>query len=189
MIIIKKMKKIVSLMCVLLLLCGCAKETSKNEDAKSYSNGKCVVFYPDNERIREYAESLCEDSEENVIDYRVIPAGDFDLVSYPDGLSFYTEKDHSDPVLEVRDRLDILSSELRYQMRKDGIDEAYTSGFFIDTAKDTIEVSDVTVRIDNDDLCFYFPGYDYEVKLPMSLGQQIVGRSFGMNDTGYVKRR
>ncbi|MBR5754351.1 MAG: polysaccharide deacetylase family protein, partial [Erysipelotrichaceae bacterium] len=184
-------KKIISLISVLMIvLSGCAgRKTSRHEDALMYENGECVVFYPDNENIKKYAESLCSDKEDRKIDYKVKEAGDFYIVSYPDGLNFYTEKDYSDPDLSVRNDLDILSDELRYQMRESGIDEAYTSRFFLNTAKDALNVHDISVRVNGEDMYFYFPDYDYEVVLPIELGQRITERNFGRNDAEYVKRR
>ena len=59
---------------LLLLLWGCkgAELESVNEGAQRYKNGKCVVFYPENnETIKAYAEGLCQDKEEAVFDYVV----------------------------------------------------------------------------------------------------------------------
>lgn len=175
-------------MAMMLLLCSCTA-ASKNSGAIRYQNDSCVVFYPDNDTIKEYARSLCEDGQDRTIDFDVVKKGDFRLVSYPNGLSFFTEEDYSDPLLEVKEGKDILSSELRYQMKKDDIDLAYTSGFILDTREDVLNTDDVTVRMDNDRLLFYFPQYDYEVDLSLSLGQSIVGRDFGLDRIEYQKKR
>ena len=173
---------------VLLTLTSC-KGSSQNEGALRYKNGGCIAYYPDNKTIKEYAKKLCETRDKQIYDFTVKKMGDFLLVSYEDGLSFYTENDFKDLSLEVKDNLDILSNELRYQMKKDNIDMAYTTDFILATSKDKLDPSKIDVSLDNDDLVFYFEEYDYGVKIPLVVGQQIVGRNFGFEEAEYIYRR
>ena len=119
----------------------------------------------------------------------MIRQGDFLRIDYKEGKSFYTEKDFSDVVLSVRGGLDILSDDLRYQMRKDGIDLAYTAGFMRDTAEERLDTKDVSIRRSDDQLLIYFPQFQYELMEPLSYGRQICGRDFGFTDDTYRKHR
>lgn len=180
-------KKIILLIIVLLLFTSCKQ--SNNSKAKSYRNDKCMVFYPDNDQIKEYAVSLCEDGQDETIDFKVSAQGEFNLVSYENGLSFFTEKDFSIPELNVKDHLDILSSEARYQMKKDNLDVAYTSRFLLDTDMDRIGYLNIEADVDDDNLGFYFTDYNYTVKIPIEIAQRIVQRDFGYKNVEYSKRR
>lgn len=177
------MKKI--LIIVLLLLCsGCQKVESNNENALVYKNGKCIAFYPDNDSIKEFVKNRCEDKQEKILDYKVDTLGDFYIVSY-DEQEFLTEKDFSDVKLTIEDRLDIVSNALRYQMKKDDIDLAYTSKFMIDTDVENLDVSNVIIRKDNNDLLMYFPKFGYQLVLDLAYGQQVVKRDFNVQSKEY----
>ena len=179
------MKRLIIIFILLFFVCACEKVESRNENALSYRNGKCLVFYPDNnEQIKTYAQSLCEDKEKRVIDYSISNIGEFYLVSYDDN-SFYTEKDFSEIELKIVDRLDIVSNILRYQMKIDDIDLAYTSKFWIDTDENNIDVSDVIIRKEDNNLLMYFPKYGYQVVLDLCYGQDIIGRDFGVKKEEY----
>lgn len=171
---------------LLLVFCvSCDSTKSSNENAHKYKNGKCVAFYPDNNSIYEYVKNECSDSKERVIDYKVESLGDFYLIKY-DNREFITEKDFSDLNLKIVDRLDIVSNALRYQMKKDDIDLAYTSNFMIDTDKDNLDVSNVIIRKKDNDLLMYFPKFGYQLVMDLAYGQEIVGRDFGVEPKEYV---
>jgi peptidoglycan/xylan/chitin deacetylase (PgdA/CDA1 family) len=184
------MKKIIVLILCLIIMTGCMPE-SKHEDATFYQNGKCVAFYPlNNERIEEYAKSLCEDPKERKhIDYEIEEVGEFLKVIYPDRY-FYTGKYYEEIELEVKDHVDILANYLRYRMKKDDLDIAYTSQFILDTNEDTLDVSDVKISFLEDGILhFYFPQFDYDLIMSLDYAQQIVKRDFGVEDKVYEKRR
>ena len=187
---INMVKKIIVLLTCMIILAGCMPK-SKHEDADFYKDGKCVVFYPlNNSEIEEYAKSLCTDpNEKKHIDYELEEVGDFLKIIYPDKY-FYTEKYFEKIKLEVKDHVDILADSLRYQMKKDDLDVAYTSQFILDTKEDTLDYSDVKISFTEDDqLHFYFPQYDYDLIMPLEYAQQIVKRNFGVEDKAYEKRR
>lgn len=180
-------KKIFLLIIIALLFTSC--HGSNNKKAKSYRNDKCLVYYPNNQQIKEYAISLCQDGQKDKIDYLVKDQGDFKLITYENGLSFFTENDFSEVKLNVVDNLDILTNEIRYQMKKSDLDIAYTSNFIIETEPDNLDPDKIKVIIDNDNLGFYFEEYDYTVKIPIEIGQSIVKRDFGYQQIEYVKKR
>lgn len=177
------MKKILIIL-ILLICVGCQKVESVNEGAQKYKNGKCIAFYPDNNSIFEYVKSKCADKKEKIIDYKLDKLGEFVLVKYDDH-DFLVEKDYGDVKLNIVDRIDVVSNALRYQMKKDDIDLAYTSKFLYETYKDNLDVSNVMIRKDNDNLLMYFPKYGYQLVMDLAYGQDIVGRDFGYERKEY----
>ena len=179
---VKPLRLFSRLFLVLLLLCGCAPE-SANEDAERYRNGKCVVFYPPgNEEIKGYAEHLCESGEELVFDYVRERRGDLFIMSYGDGKEFYINEDNSKLELKVRSGAGLLSRMLRYEMKKDGLDRAYTSSFWIDTMKENIDLSHVSLELGEDDFTLYCKDFDYRLTLPMGYLKAFTGKNAGVTD-------
>jgi len=128
------MLKRLALISVFLLMFSSCMPESKHEDADYFKNGSCVAFYPlNNDEIKSYAESLCADAGKRTkIDYEIEEVGDFWKIIYPEKF-FYTEKYYEKLNLELRDHVDILSNYLRYEMKKDDLDVAYTSKFMLET--------------------------------------------------------
>lgn len=166
----------------LLLLCGCAPK-SANEGAERYKNGKCVVFYPpNNEQIKAYAESLCENKEEAVFDYVREKRGDFFVLSYMDGKEFYVNEDDSEVKLQVKDGSGLLSRMLRYEMKKEGIDRAYTSSFWEETMKENIDLRHVDVELKEESFVLVCRDFGYSLELPLGYLKAFTGKSFGGQD-------
>ena len=165
-----------------LFLCGCAPE-SANEGALRHRNGKCTVFYPEgNEEIRVYAEHLCESGEETIYDYVRERRGDFFVLSYMDGKEFYVNEDNSEVQLKVKGGTGLLSRMLRYEMKKDGIDRAYTSSFWEETMKENIDLSHIEVELREDSFVLFCKDFDYSLELPTGYLKAFTGKSFGGKD-------
>lgn len=169
-------KLLVVIMCAMILLLGglvtyalMPRVKSINENANRYNNGSCIAFYPDGELGRDVAKSLCESEEEAVYDYRLDKYGNYYLVSYDSGLKYYMEENGR--ALKVRkmdsDGKKVLSDYLRYSMKKDELDIAYTSAFLNDTYYENLDISDLSYEVDGDNLKAYFPKYDYTVSIPL----------------------
>ena len=171
---------------MLLMLAGCAGSGHRN--ARKYENGKCIVYYPDHDRIRDYAKSLCASGEESVHDYTEKKNGDFLVISYEDSKSFYLTKDRKDPQLSIIDR-QIVSDQLRNMMKKDGMDIAYTSGFMLETAADKLPIETYSVSAEDGHLCIYVPEYDYTLKIPLCYAAAVTGKDFGIMTQTYKKHR
>ena len=176
-------QKTVILFFAFLLFClnGCAR--SANENAMKYRNGRCIVFYPpENETIKEYAMSLCEDKEERVYDYRIEKAGDYLKITY-DGLKyFYIGEDLNDLILNITDGRQMLSDMLRYEMKKSEIDAAYTTQFWHDSDKDNLVLDDIEVKLEEDHLDLYFKDFDYTLVLPLGYLKMLTGKDLGFNE-------
>lgn len=165
---------------------------SIHEDAQVYKTKTCLAFYPDSETGKENAKNICDKAEKNAIyDYALIPYGDYYLVSYIDGTKYYVDKNYNDLVISSisDDGKQIVSDYLRYSMKKDEIDEAYTYDFLNDTFYTNIDLSDCTYSVNGEDLVVYFPKYDYSVNIPLKYMQEPCGINLGYSNEDYVKPR
>ena len=178
--------KCLLLILMLCMLAGCAG--SRHRHARRYENGKCIVYHPDNERIQDYARSLCAGKEEAVHDYTEKKSGDFVVISYEDGKSFYLTRDYKEPQLEIIDK-EIVADQLRYGMKKDGIDLAYTSAFMLETAADQLSFDNYSVSAEDGHLLVYVPEYDYTVRIPLCYASAVTGKDFGIMTQTYMKHR
>lgn len=140
---------------------------SANSNAAKYHYGKCVVYYPKGELGKEYAKTLCTSKDKMVIDYKDESFGDFHHIIY-DGLDYYTSKDYKEPKLSgIKDEREIVSAYLRYCMKKDNIDLAYTSDFLLNSSPENIDLSEVEYElIAKDEIGAYFKQYDYQARIP-----------------------
>lgn len=167
---------------MILFVCGCEPEVvynSINEDANQYKNKGCIIFYPNNKRIEEYALNYCESDNEEVIDYSVEKVGDFIKVTYPKGDYFILNKDYSDIKLQIIDKK-MLSELFIYEMKKSEKDVAYTSEFLKDNHYSNIDVNDFDVIFENDKVTIKSLKYDYSFDLDMGYTKQLLGVDFGI---------
>ncbi len=165
---------------------------SIHDDALTYKTKTCLAFYPPNEKGKDIVKDICDKSIENsVIDYALIPSGDYYLVSYFDGTEYYVDHNYNDLVIDQvnDDGKKIISDYLRYQMKKDEIDEAYTYDFLNETYYENIDISDVTYSVKGANLVCHFPKYSYDVKVPLKYMQDACGINLGYNSEQYVKPR
>lgn len=182
-----KEKKIVLMILILLLLMGCGGKKIR-KDACKHQDGKCVVYYPNNEKIRDYAMGLCENEEEATHDFEVKELGDFLCIVYDTGKTFYLTKDYKDPDLSIIDR-EIVSDQLRYAMKADGLDIAYTSRFILDTAPDRLPIEEYTLNVEDGYLKIYVSQYDYTLNVPLAYASAVTGKNFGIMTETYHKHR
>lgn len=161
-------------MVFLLLLTGCAK--SANKDAEKYRNGKCVAFYlPESQAAKVYAEDLCTDGKERIFDYVIEKAGDIYRISYMDGNVIYVNEDMSDLKVKITDGNEMLSDMLRYEMKEKGIDEAYTSAFWLNSAPEALDLTHIEAEIEDEALFLHFRDFDYTLKLPLGYMRKLSG--------------
>ncbi len=174
-------KMIISLLTVFMIfaLSGCAR--SDNENAEKYRNGKCVVFYPSgNETIKEYAMNLCQDGvEERFYDYVKEKAGDYYSITYNNGRYFYVNEDQSQLDLKVINNTKMLSDMLRYEMKKDELDKAYTARFWKDSDSEALDLQKIDVSLQDDHLELYFRDFDYTLKLSLGYLETFTGKDLG----------
>lgn len=164
---------------------------SVNEDAKKYQTRSCLVFYPKNENGKEIAKNICKDAPKNSIyDYALVPYGDFYLVEYGNEYSYYINKETTEPLkiesISENSKV-IISDYLRYEMKKDEIDEAYTLDFIEKTRPRNLYFDANESKIKGKYFTIYFSEFDYEVKIPLKYMQKELGINLGYNDENYVK--
>ena len=155
-----------------------------NKDSIKYKNGKCVIYYPNNEVIKEYALNRCLDKQKNKIDYIVSDFGDFISINYDDK-SFILNKDYSDIELDVVNK-DVFISELRYQLRQADVDEAYTSGFMLKTRD--YDITNLKAKIIDNNIVINVPEYNFDLKVNLQLGQLLTSANFNQKEMEYKKR-
>ena len=78
---------------------------------------------------------------------------------------------------------------LRYEMKKEQYDIAYTSSFWLDTYPEALDLSKISVRIQEKDLKLYFEDFEYEMSVPGGYAKMLTGRNIGHIDrTSYEKK-
>ncbi|MBQ6334811.1 MAG: polysaccharide deacetylase family protein [Erysipelotrichaceae bacterium] len=171
--------KIIAIIVFLISLVSC-KVKPDNENAAEYTNGKCVAFYPpESQKALDHVKDLCKSGEELIYDYRQSEAGDFYYISYYDGHRFYIDENTRDLKLEVNGGAEMLSDLLRYRMKKEGLDRAYTSKFWLASDKDELDLKDIDLRIEEDELKLYFKQFAYTLELPIGYAKMLTGYSLG----------
>ncbi len=181
------MKKILLVMMIVLFLTGCGGG-KKDRHARKHQKGECIVYYPDNETIRDYAKQLCDGGEEATHDYESRKLGEFLSITYDTGKQFYVTGKYQDPELVILDK-EIVSDLLRYAMRADGLDVAYTSRFVLDTEAEKLPVEEYALSAEDGTLNIYVPQYDYTLKVPLCYASAITGKDFGIMTETYRKHR
>ncbi len=154
-----------------------------------YRHENCHIFYPDNERIKEYAISYCDSvvSEEEVeIDYIESDAGDFKKIVYPDDKTFYLNQDYSDIELEIEDKK-VLSEMFIYEYKKSENDVAYTSKFLEDNHYSNIYISDFNAKVVDDLIEVHSNKYDFTFTVEFAYSPILFGKSFGY-EKEYIKQ-
>ena len=159
-------------------------------DAKKYSTRSCLVFYPNNENGKKVAKELCKGAErDSIFDYSLVPYGDYYLVSYGNGVEYFTDKQYKTLVInEVSDEgKKIIADYLRYQVKKDKPELYYDSNFIETSYIDNLDFSDVTYDISDEFLKCNFPKYEIDVYVPLKYMQTQINMNFDYPNELYVK--
>lgn len=160
--------------------------------AKRYQTKSCLAFYPNTKDGKKVVEDLCstvKEDETAIFDYALIPYGDYLLVEYGNGIQYFI--DHNNDPLVVKEISDegkkIVSDYLRYNMKKDEIDEAYTTKFIAETKPENLNIDDCEYNVVGQDLLIYFPQYEYICKVPLKYIQKEANINLGYENEKYVK--
>ena len=165
---------------------------SIQSDAKRYQTKSCLAFYPNTKDGKKVVEDLCstvKEDETAIFDYALIPYGDYLLVEYGNGIQYFI--DHNNNPLEVTEISDegikIVSDYLRYDMKKDEIDEAYTTDFIKNTRPENLDMDKCEYNVEGQNLLVYFPTYDYTTYIPLKYIQKEANINLGYENEKYVK--
>lgn len=169
-------------------------KTSVHEDALKYKTKSCLVFYPDSKTAKSKAQEICDNNtnKSGIYDYALIPYGDYYLVSYSDGTKYYLDKSNNDLTISgisSENGKKIVSDYLRYSMKKDEIDEAYTYEFLNETYYENIDLSNVTYKVEGTNIVCHFDSYNYDVYIPIKYMQDELGINLGFESEYYNKPR
>lgn len=165
---------------------------SIHEDALKYQTKACLAFYPNSENARKVAEDVCSKaSEDSILDYALVPYGDYYLVQYADGTSYYVDRNYKELKIDsISDEGKVIISDyLRYAMKKDELDVAYTYDFLNETYYKNIDLSTCKYNVKGKNLLVYFEKYDYTLEIPLKYMQVPAGINLGYENELYIKPR
>lgn len=163
---------------------------SAHNNAKSYSTKHCLVFYPNSKTGKDMARKIAkENSDDSIYDYSLIPYGDYYLVDYGKGYSFFIDKNNQDVVIEQisDDAKRIISDYLRYWVKKELPDVYYDCDFLNDSYIENLNFDGVTYGLEAENLKCRFPNYDVDVLVPLRYIQKELGMNFGYEEAMYSK--
>lgn len=164
---------------------------SVNSDAKKIINNHCLAFYPDgsNKDMKKTAEKLCDGvSDDSVFDYQKTVMGEYILIDYGNGTSYLLDSDMQNPKPgEISERgMMIISDYLRYTMKSNGLDYAYTLSFLEKSYYENIEKDSFKCTLKGMEYACHFDEYDVDVNIPL----KYIGNEIGIDikdDSKYIK--
>lgn len=163
---------------------------SIHSDAKRYSTKHCLVFYPNNSYAKKYAKDLTKKyKDDRVLDYSLIPFGDYYLLSYTSDDAYFVDKEYN--LFEIKQISDegkrIIADYLRYQIKIDKPELYYSTDFMNKSKVNNIDFSNLTYEIDASNLIVNFIDYDLKVNIPLKYIEIITGLNFNYGDIKYRK--
>ena len=162
---------------------------SIHEDAKKYSTKSCLVFYPDSKKGESVGKQICKNNKEGKIyDYILVPFGDYYLVDYGNGYSYYADKQFNEIEFTSMSKKGeaIVSDYLRYTVKKE-YPYKYNFEFLENSYIDNIDLTDTVYEIDKESLKCYIPSFDITIYIPLKQIQNEIHMNFGYPKTQYVK--
>lgn len=168
---------------------------SIHENSAKYQNAHCLVFYPNGtDNGGKVAESLCKGvKDDRIYDYTLKPYGDYKLVDYGQGTKYFIDSEGKELTISNEDidgsAKQIISDYLRYQYKKEGRDEAYTTDFYEKSYVDNLDLSDSEYHVDGENLVVSLPSFDIDVNVPLKYMQAIIHKNLGYPNELYVKPR
>lgn len=168
--------------------------TSMYPFAKTYDSKSCRIYYPDNEYSFNVAKNICDNNtlEDAEYDFVLETMGDYFWLSYSSGDGYFIDDNHQplklNGLIINEDSRKLLADNLRYNMKKDEIDEAYTTKYLNDTYYENIDLSNLNLRIDKENLYVTFNKYNYTISLPLGYVQKYLNMNFGYEDLSYNQR-
>lgn len=163
---------------------------SIHKDAKRYATKHCLVFYPDSSSGKKFAKQLAKGvKDDRVYDYSLVPYGDYYLVDYGGGVSYFVDKQYDSLTInEVDDEgKRIIADYLRYCVKKDKTDLYYTSDFIEKSYVDNLSFENVEYSIQDEYLKCIFKDFDVDVLVPLKYIQENLKMNFGYPNELYVK--
>lgn len=165
---------------------------SIHDDANSYKTKNALVFYPDCKNGRSIARQLAgKANKDDIIDYALIPYGDYYMVKYPDGTSYFIDKDNKElEINELNDKLKrIISDYLRYTLKSQEIEDAYSYDFLVNTTVENLDYRKMSYEIIDTDFVVYVKKYNCNLNIPIMYLQEALDINLGYENAFYTKPR
>ncbi len=175
----------------LMLFVGRGAKTI-NSNAKRVRANKCVAFYPrETEQVgKAFVKNLCKTAkQETVYDYKTYKLKGYHCYDYGNNNTFLVDEDFNEAkVTEFNDKAKmIISDYLRYTMKADGRDEAYTREFMEQTYYPNIKKEDVKYNFNKEYFVCQFDRYNIKVDIPLKYIAEELGLDLGIEKEDYVK--
>ena len=152
---------------------------SANDNAKMITSDSCLIFYPDGYQDSEaLLETLCANTGEvEVHDYTLRQDQSYYYLSYGDKTITLLDAEMKVPSIpeELNETaLRKVSDYLRYTMKSNGREEAYTVEFLEQSYYKNITAMDLTYALEKDSLSIYCKPYEQKVLIPLNyIGEDI----------------
>ena len=69
----------------------------------------------------------------------------------------------------------LIDLDTEYEMKEKGIDEAYTSAFWLNSAPEALDLTHIEAEIEDEALFLHFRDFDYTLKLPLGYMRKLSG--------------
>ena len=180
------------------LLDSLKEPVSINQDAEIYKSETCYAFYPKeySQKGLDYVVNLCnqvkdtEDNQEYIFDYQTNQIGDFIEIDYGNDNKYLITKDYQDYQLtNLNDRARmIISDYLRYTLKSENRDEAYTAKFMEETYYPNIEAGLFeNVYLDIENIHLHSKEYDIDVSIPLKYIGNAIDVDLNQTEEEYIK--
>ena len=165
---------------------------SDNFGAEKVEANGSIAFYPKKAGTfgENFAKTVCETGNKDLIhDYTVSKLNSFEIYNYSDGSGFMTDNKGTPVYIEkLPDSFKMIVSDyLRYAMKKEGVDGAYSSSFLEDTYYKNININSFTFSFDTENLICKFEEYEEPAVVPLKYVSDVFSADLGIEKERYVK--
>ncbi len=165
---------------------------SKNYDAKRVRLNQSVAFYPRETKNtgKIFAEKLCETGKkQEVYDYKTYKMKNYYCYDYGDDKTLFVDKNHKELKLKgLSDKGKMMISDyLRYKMKSEGRQEAYTGEFLEETYYTNLNIDDLKYHFNRESFVCQFEKYNTEIEVPLKYIAQELGLDLGIPQETYKK--
>ncbi len=165
---------------------------SKNYDAKRVRTNQSVAFYPRETKNtgKIFAEKLCETGKKkSVYDYKTYKMNNYYCYDYGNNRTLFVDQNYKEPRLkELSDKGKMMISDyLRYTMKSEGRQEAYTADFLEETYYTNIKEEDFQYHFNRESFVCQFEKYNTKIEIPLKYIAKELGLDLGIPQEKYKK--
>ena len=166
--------------------------TSVNANADKLSKGNCLIFYEKGnaKHAKKILKNLCDEESDNeqVFDYKFKQYGKYSYSDYGEIDLLVDEKNNIPSVnkIESKEAMMIISDYLRYTMKSNRLDYAYSVDFLNNSYYENLKPEMFKADIVGDDLHIYFNEYELDYYIPLIYIGKYIGIDLETNER-YIK--